>query len=101
MTTQQKIQQPTLQQRLAAAERAVADARERADYHGWNGASSNAYTRAKRELRAARREARLAMAQAAEDGDPGEGRGAFGWAILSTLIVIGAAIGAYSAHVLR
>ena len=40
-------------------------------------------------------------AQAQDDNDPGEGRGTFGWAILSTLIAIGAAIGAYSAHVLR
>ena len=86
---------------VAAARAAVEDARARAEYFGWNGASSNAYARAKANLKAELRAARAAQRDADPDKDPGEGRGAFGWAILSTLLVIGAAVGAYSAHVLR
>lgn len=102
MTTQQ--QQPTIQQRLAAAEQAMATARYSAEvYHGWSSVHANdAYDAAKRDLRAVRREARMAMAAAERaEGDPREGRGAFGWAILSLLAVIGAVAGAYTAHVLR
>ncbi|HZC05354.1 MAG TPA: hypothetical protein VE338_06910 [Ktedonobacterales bacterium] len=34
-------------------------------------------------------------------GDQQEGMGAFGWAILSALLVIGVAVGLYSAYALR
>lgn len=106
-TTPQTIQQQTqtIQQRLAAAERSVADAHERAEYHGWSGATANAYAAALRDLHAARREAQRVMAEAEaeaeSDGNFHEGFGAFGWAILWTLLVIGAVVGEFSAHVLR
>lgn len=102
-TTEMTEQRQTLQQRLADAERAVTSAQERAEYHGWSGASANAYATALRELSAARREAQIVMAEAEaeSDGDFHEGFGAFGWAILWTLLVIGAVVGEFSAHVLR
>lgn len=104
MTNQQQqptMMQPTIQQRLTEAEQAMATARYSAEvYHGWSSVhANNAYNAAKRELRAVRREARMAMTAA--ESDPREGRGAFGWAILSALLVIGVVVGEFSAHVLR
>lgn len=79
MTTQQT---QTPQQRVAAAEKALGEARARAEYHGWSGAAANAYTAAKREYRAA---ARAAMTKAARDAT--EGKGAAAYAIIAGVVV--------------
>lgn len=80
-------------ERVREARAAVEDARARAEYHGWSGTSGNAYARAQDEL--------LAALQEQDDTDPAEGRGAAGWAILSMLILIGVAVGEFTAHMLR
>jgi hypothetical protein len=78
------------QQRLEAAERAMADARMRAEYHGWSDASANAYVTARRELRAADRALDDARAQvervADRDHDDTEGMGALVWGLGSLLL---------------
>lgn len=83
------------QQRVAAAERAMADARLSAEYHGWSGASANAYVMAARELRAADRaldDARMQVERAADRDDDGvEGMGALVWGLGSLVVVIIAA----------
>lgn len=93
LTAEREERKTRASDRVQAARAAVSDARARAEYHGWNGASGNAYTRAQDELLAALREQC--------DADPAEGCGAFGWAVLSALAVAGAVVGVFSAHVLR
>ena len=84
MTTPQQTQTPM--QRLEAAEQAMANARLRAEYHGWTGASANAYTAANRELRAAERVVREARVKAERQAT--EGRGAAAYAIIAAAVVV-------------
>lgn len=88
-TTPLTTTEQTPQQRRAAAEQAMADARLRAEYHGWSGASGNAYVAAKRELRAADRAVWQARAQVEReaDRDATEGRGAAAYAIIAGVVV--------------
>lgn len=79
------LTQQTPQQRLAAAERAMAEARQRAEYHGWSGASGNAYVAARRELLAADRAVRAEREQAERQAT--EGRGAAAYAIIASATV--------------
>lgn len=76
----------TAAERVAAAERTVAQARERAEYHNWNGGSSRQYDEAIAALRVARRMQRT-------DGRAQAGRGALACALLATL-TIGATLAA-------
>ena len=86
MTTQQT---QTPQQRVAAAEKALGEARARAEYHGWSGAAANAYVAAKREMRAADRVVREAREKVEReaDRDATKGKGAAAYAIIAGVVV--------------